>query len=144
MERLNSYSDTKIIRENNINAAKANGVFEMAYEIASIFHKNNPVVKWDDRTEKDKEGFFSGIQCFGAITGDKTIGNPVYTQNNNPDYIYLTPDMQICIKDKKLHFLSGHIFSAPRFEGDDIFLVKEILEKNGYSFGLTSSVIVGS
>lgn len=142
MEKLTYFSNSKQIRELNISSAKEFGVFHMAMEIGSVFHRTNPVTKWEDRSQEKKLEFFSDMKCFGAITGDNLSDG--FEQNNNPGFIYLTPGMQIDPQGKKLHFLNGNMLEEPKFNYDEALEVGEILAKYGYSFGKTNSVLVGS
>lgn len=142
MEKLTYFNNFKEIMNRNIKAAKDFGVFDMAMEIGNVFHRTNPVTKWEDRNEAKKLEFFSDMKCYGAITGDNLDSG--FKQNNNPEFIYLTPGMQIDPKEKKLHFLNGNMFEEPKFNYEQALEVKGILEKYGYSFGKTNSVIAGA
>lgn len=145
MDTLNFYSDSAKIRENNINAAKKFGVFELSMRIGEIYHRTNPVTKWKDRTDEEKLNIFSDYDCYGANCVTITIGGVKQHASNNPKGIHLKGcNVEIVPEDKKINFNHGDAFATPKFNKEELIELNSLIEEYGYSLGTSDSIFVNA
>lgn len=145
METLTFFKNAKEIQQKNIDAANSYKVMNMIMGIGEIFHRDNPVTKWIDRDSEKRLNILSDYNCYGAICGDNTSDGFKPHSNSNPECIHLKGcAIQIDPSTRTINFIHENEFGTPKFNTNELIELKELIEANQYTFGVSNSFIVGA